>query len=200
MRDAQTLASHIDVTICRCGLLVLNHTGRAHQKCPCCGRHMCAFCNCDWDPAKMRDETYQCGPGCHYAMAIQCGMTDFNYSTEGAQQIPDQRCCPKCFVKGAYGNKCKYHSCRCGHSFCFFCLKPEAECKKTSSYGKVCTLVRQTMHSFPHLGGVKWPLPPAVADAARLNSPNGAASKPAAPATATRAAPTTRSWFSFFGR
>ena len=69
-------------------------------------------------------------------------------------QVPNRRCCPKCFQCGSYDQKCKYHKCKCGYTFCFICLKSEADCKRDfkSAYNRPCgNVVQQTFSMFPRL-------------------------------------------------
>lgn len=43
--------------------------------------------------------------------------------------VPSVRCCVKCGTLINHTEQCKHMTCKCGHAFCFICLKP----KKTDS-------------------------------------------------------------------
>ncbi len=155
LEELKTLMKHIDCQICKCGALTINETMYPHQECKQCSRDFCFFCNKDWDNETMRNAVkYTCLSGnCDYETRVGFELTRYAYSTEF--QIPDRRCCPKCFNQGAYGGRCKYHTCGvCNHEFCFFCLNTQADCKRiyNSDHTHRCVQpIPQTYEMFPRL-------------------------------------------------
>lgn len=151
----QNLLKNIDCQVCKCGALVMNETMYAKQTCIKCFRDFCFFCNKDWNAEKMREGLrYTCSSGnCDYETRINFNLIKFVFNP--AEQIPDRRCCPKCFVPGYYGERCKYNTClTCEHRFCFFCLETEPKCfaKYGKTYSEKCTEpVKQTYSMFPRL-------------------------------------------------
>lgn len=148
------MAKNIDFQICTCGALSINDTMYAKQKCGNCQRWFCFFCNENWDEQqkKMRNEKYTCKVNCFWETKITYNMVDFAYNKN--MKIPSRRCCPKCLECGAYDQKCKYHTCKCGHHFCFICLNLKADCERIykSSYNKTCgNVAQQTFTIFPRL-------------------------------------------------
>ncbi|CAF2752098.1 unnamed protein product [Rotaria sp. Silwood2] len=80
--------------------------------------------------------------------------SEFSLAYNTAMKVANRRCYPKCFECGSYDSKYKYHVCKCGHKFCFICLKTEEECKRDfkSAYNQPCGAVaQQTFHIFPRL-------------------------------------------------
>jgi hypothetical protein len=123
------LMKHINCQLCRCGRFMVNDTLWARQQCAQCRRTFCFFCNKDWQPGTMTNHRYHCSDTCDYKTKISYELVALAYNHD--LKVPNRRCCPFCFVPGAYDEKCKYHVCpRCKKSFCFICLKAEADCKK----------------------------------------------------------------------
>jgi len=152
-REVREMLRHVDVQLCPCGALIMNSTLQSHGKCHQCKRIFCFFCNQKWDPATMRDQKYKCNDNCRLAAATKHAFESFNLSTAGAQTIPDRRACPNCTEAGAYGKKCKYHTCPgCSYQFCFMCLKSEVDCKAAGgTYGSKCVVAVQKPETFPHM-------------------------------------------------
>ncbi|CAF2369033.1 unnamed protein product [Rotaria sp. Silwood2] len=152
--ETTLMARNIDFQICTCGALSINSTMYAKQKCNNCQRWLCFFCNSDWDETvkKMRNEKYTCKVNCFWETKITYQLVSLAYNT--AMKVANRRCYPKCFECGSYDSKYKYHVCKCGHKFCFICLKTEEECKRDfkSAYNQPCGAVaQQTFHIFPRL-------------------------------------------------
>ena len=154
LEETTRMARNIDFQICTCGAFAINSTMYARQKCENCQRWLCFFCNTDWDEAGrgMRNEKYTCRVNCFWETKItyQKVALEFNKNME----VPNRRCCPKCFECGSYDQKCKYHACKCGHKFCFICLKTEAECIRSfrSAYNRPCGAIAQQSYTiFPRL-------------------------------------------------
>ncbi len=151
-RETQELLRNVDVQVCRCGTMLFNDTLNPWAICTRCNFQMCFHCKRPWDRATMSTTTpHQCCATCPFAQQFAYELVPFAMSSVPGAQIPNRRLCPSCNVVGGYDSKCKYHRCACGHSFCFYCLKSESECKKTSSYDKVCTLVKQSACTMKHL-------------------------------------------------
>jgi hypothetical protein len=107
--ELDPLLKNIDCQICNCGLLIVNETLYPQQTCRC-GRIFCFFCNKDWDDKTMYNVSkFTCHNNCFYETCITFELVPFYYKTF---LIPDRRCCPKCFNLGAYGDKCKFHTCQ----------------------------------------------------------------------------------------
>jgi hypothetical protein len=160
LRETQALLRNVDVQICRCGTMLSNETLEPHALCPRCSFQMCFFCKRDWDPkAGMSNKAhYRCCEGCVFGERFRYELVRFEYGTDPTWKIPNRRMCPECYEVGGYDSKCKYHRCNCGHAFCFMCLKPQAECQKTSTYNKLCTVATQGPHLMKHL--IATPKPP----------------------------------------
>lgn len=149
------LLKNIDCQICQCGSLLVNETLYSQQKCEVCNRTFCFFCNKDWNEGtgQRRNDLYTCHVNCDYETRItyECVPLQFNKEIK----IPNRRFCPKCFTPGAYGSKCKYHTCDiCSYSYCFICLNEQNECqqKYSSNYRHQCTEIKkQTYADFPTL-------------------------------------------------
>ena len=141
----------IDYQVCKCGSPMINETIYARQQCLHCKRWFCFFCNNDWIDGEMKNEKYTCRKDCTYEILITQSL--FPLTANPALQVPNKRVCPKCYRDGGYGNCCKYNQCHhCELWFCFMCLKPQAECSKTSSHSTKCSeIVPQTYEIFPRL-------------------------------------------------
>jgi hypothetical protein len=159
LREVTTMLQHVDLQMCRCGALCTVNDGKlADSLCISCKRRFCFFCNEDWDSAKMKNGKYSCGQNCFYTNMLNFELQPLKLSVEPGVSVPGMRICTKCGVPGAYGNRCKYHTCtNCGHDFCFICLKAKADCSKVDagSYGKKCIkkdddIPRQTYRDFKH--------------------------------------------------
>ena len=148
------MARNIDFQVCTCGTFAINSTMYARQKCENCQRWLCFFCNADWDEQGrgMRNEKYSCRANCSWETKITHQLVTLALNKE--MQVPNRRCCPKCFECGSYDEKCKYHTCGCGYKFCFICLNPESDCQRLykSSYNRPCGAVAQQSYTmFPRL-------------------------------------------------
>jgi len=149
--DLLKLLEHINCQLCECGQLLINDNCYSMITCNMCKRTFCFFCNKSWYSETMRSKKYSCGINCNYEDLLKFELVNLAY---GNIKVPNRRFCPKCFKPGAYDEKCKYHKCvYCSHSFCFYCLREETVCKKTSSYNTKCSidLVIQTCSNFPHI-------------------------------------------------
>ncbi|CAF0737132.1 unnamed protein product [Adineta steineri] len=152
--ETTLMARNIDFQICTCGVFCINSTMYAKQKCDNCQRWLCFFCNSDWDEEekKMRNEKYTCKVNCFWETKITYQLITLEYNK--SMQVPNRRCCPKCFECGSYDQKCKYHKCKCGHTFCFICLKSQEDCQRDfkSEYNLPCANVAQQSYTiFPRL-------------------------------------------------
>lgn len=152
--ETKMMARNIDFQICECGAFSINTTMYAKQRCDHCQRWFCFFCNTDWDEQerKMRNELYTCRVNCFWETKITYQLVPLEFNK--AMKVPNRRCCPKCFECGSYDQKCKYHTCPCGHKFCFICLKTEEECKRDykSNYNRPCgNVTQQSFAIFPRL-------------------------------------------------
>jgi hypothetical protein len=154
MEETARMAKYIDFQICTCGTFSINSTMYAKQKCNNCQRWLCFFCNADWDESEKqrRNEKYTCQVNCYWETKLSYQLVKLRYNEN--MELPNRRCCPKCSECGSYDEKCKYHTCKCGHTFCFICLKSEADCKTTfkSVYNQPCGNVeKQSYTIFPRL-------------------------------------------------
>jgi len=152
--ETKLMARNIDFQICTCGAFSVNSTMYAKQKCGNCQRWLCFFCNSDWDEKekKMRNEKYTCKVNCFWETKITYQLLKLEFNKK--MDVPNRRCCPKCFECGSYDQKCKYHSCKCGHTFCFICLKSKEECIRDfkSEYNRPCGAIAQQSYTmFPRL-------------------------------------------------
>ncbi|CAF1147939.1 unnamed protein product [Didymodactylos carnosus] len=145
------LVKKIDFQICHCGSLALNETMYSKQQCQQCSRWMCFFCSADWDDTRMKNQKHTCTVNCVWE-------TRLNYQSESWHEstLPNRRCCPKCALCGSRDDKCKYHTCLCGHVFCFICLAAKADCEKAhpgvSCYNRCTTDDKKQDYSiFPRL-------------------------------------------------
>ena len=59
-------------------------------------------------------------------------------------KAPSMRACPKCGQLIEHEDKCKHMDCPCGHSFCFFCLKPQTASDRPCRYTSCTVAPRQT--------------------------------------------------------
>ena len=140
-RATAELLKKADVQICRCGARMVNETMYPKQKCYVCKRTFCFFCNNDWDNKKMKpNQKYGCCDTCSLKHKVSFELVEFQYGRPN-DKIPNRRVCPKCSLLGGYDGKCKYHTCQCKYTFCFFCLRSEKDCRASgSSYGNLnCT-------------------------------------------------------------
>ena len=156
LEELKKLLKNIDCQVCdNCGALAINETMYPKQRCKQCHRDFCFFCNKDWNDKTMRNSVkYTCLSGnCDYETRLSFELVNFAYNSHFP--IPNRRCCPKCFNQGAYGGRCKYHTCFiCSYEFCFFCLNTKTDCMRTynSTYSHQCIEpVRQTYEMFPRL-------------------------------------------------
>jgi hypothetical protein len=152
--ETKLMARNIDFQICTCGAFCVNSTMYAKQKCGNCQRWLCFFCNFDWDEQerRMRNEKYTCTVNCAWETKITYQLLKLEYNEE--MEVPNRRCCPKCSECGSYDQKCKYHTCKCGHTFCFICLKSKEECIRDfkSAYNRPCGAIAQQSYTiFPRL-------------------------------------------------
>ncbi len=152
--ETTLMARNIDFQICTCGAFCINSTMYAKQKCSNCQRWLCFFCNADWDETdkKMRNEKYTCKVNCVWETKITHQLVTLEYNKD--MKVPSRRCCPKCFECGSYDQKCKYHRCKCGHNFCFICLKSKQDCIRDykSQYNLPCgNVAQQSFTMFPRL-------------------------------------------------
>lgn len=158
--QSQDLLKNIDCQICTCGALLNNTTMYSQQQCNNCHRKLCFFCNKDWDTKTMRNDQYTCHYNCDYETKITYDLTPCTEFDKNLM-IPNRRCCPKCFYVGAFGERCKYHTCfACGYHFCFLCLNEHDEChrkyatsdNKNGFYRIQCTPPQKQNYSmFPRL-------------------------------------------------
>ncbi|CAF1318393.1 unnamed protein product [Didymodactylos carnosus] len=149
----QQLIQNIDCQICRCGALMINDKMYSQQECQKCKRRLCFFCNKDWDESKMKNMLYTCKNNCDYEAKITYELVPMKDSNP-PMQIPNRRCCPKCFNTGAYGGVCKYHKCTsCGYDFCFICLESKEDCNKkfAKPYGSCQGLKEAGYNIFPKI-------------------------------------------------
>ncbi|CAF0992117.1 unnamed protein product [Adineta ricciae] len=154
MDETKRMARNIDFQICTCGAFGINSTMYAKQKCNNCQRWFCFFCNEDWNETekKMKNDKYSCRVNCFWETKITYQLVTLEYNKD--MKLPNRRCCPKCMECGSYDLKCKYHGCKCGHTFCFICLKSQADCQRDfkSAYNQPCGAVaQQTYTMFPRL-------------------------------------------------
>ncbi|CAF0789747.1 unnamed protein product [Adineta steineri] len=154
LHEPTLMARYIDFQICTCGAFSINSTMFAKQKCDNCKRWFCFFCNSDWDEEerKMCNEKYTCKVNCFWETKISYQLVTLAFNE--SMQVPNRRCCPKCFECGSYDEQCKYHKCKCGHTFCFICLKSEEDCRRdfNSTYNQLCGDVAQQSYTiFPRL-------------------------------------------------
>ena len=152
--ETKMMAQNIDFQICTCGAFSINSTMYAQQQCGYCQRWFCFFCNNDWNEEEkmMRNERYTCKANCFWETKITYTPITLEFNNEIT--VPSRRCCPNCLESGAYDQKCKYHKCPCGHTFCFICLKSEVECKRiyNSTYNQPCAnIAQQSFNIFPRL-------------------------------------------------
>lgn len=153
--DETTLKScNIDFQVCTCGASLINRTMRAKQQCNNCKRWLCFFFNTDWDETerKMCDKKYSCRVNCFWETKITYELLPLEYNS--AVKVPSRRCCPKCFECGLYDRKCKYHTCKCGYTFCFICLNTKEDCMRifNSQFDESCSNVAQQSYKmFPRL-------------------------------------------------
>jgi hypothetical protein len=151
--EVRELLRNIDCQICQCGTLAVNETLFAQQTCELCKRTFCFFCNKDWNEGneKRRNDRYTCHVNCDYETRLSFELVPLEVNK--SVMVPNRRFCPFCFTPGAYGNKCKYHTCDvCSRSFCFICLNEQEECqtKYGSNYQHECTKVKiQRYSDFP---------------------------------------------------
>jgi hypothetical protein len=109
LHELNPLLKNIDCQICNCGLLTVNDTLYPQQTCQC-GRTFCFFCNKDWDDKTMYNVSkFTCHNNCFYETCITFELVPYYCKTF---LVPDRRCCPKCLNMGAYGDRCKFHTCR----------------------------------------------------------------------------------------
>ncbi|CAF0955907.1 unnamed protein product [Didymodactylos carnosus] len=142
--EIRDLMKHIDCQICRCGTLMVNETLQAQQQCAQCHRHFCFFCNKDWNDDQMKNDQYTCHSNCDYEVKKSYELVPLKSNPHVL--IPNRRCCPRCYMPGAYDEKCKYHTCvTCLYSFCFICLEEEELCKTKyqSNYQHKCTDLKE---------------------------------------------------------
>lgn len=155
--DVIEMVANIDCQICYCGALLFNMTMYSKQQCSNCRRWLCFFCNRNWNEASMVNTMYTCTDvDCEYQRRLVFDLVPLEGTNDdNIIMIPDRRCCPKCFIVGGYGEKCKYHCCpHCKHKFCFICLETENDCKMKyhSSHSHQCTSVKkQTYSMFPRI-------------------------------------------------
>lgn len=154
LHETLELTRNADFQICKCGHFLVNETLYAQQQCHRCvpSRRFCFFCNKDWQPG-MANHKYYCSDACELKNKLSYELEELAF--DKSVKVPSRRCCPFCFAWGGYDMKCKYHKCgKCNKSFCFICLKEEAECKRVykSNYKHKCTdIVKQNFSDLPHL-------------------------------------------------
>eukprot|EP01013_Petalomonas_cantuscygni_P038312 TRINITY_DN69393_c0_g1_i1.p1 TRINITY_DN69393_c0_g1~~TRINITY_DN69393_c0_g1_i1.p1 ORF type:complete len:334 (-),score=29.02 TRINITY_DN69393_c0_g1_i1:406-1407(-) len=124
LHELRKVVQAVDVNLCECGALLLNETMFSCQTCPQCKATKCFFCQMPWN-SKMNNQKFWCGKTCSFWNGFQAQLTPFLMEHGSLTEIPQWRVCPKCATVGAYDMKCKFHTCTCGHAFCFWCLKPE---------------------------------------------------------------------------
>jgi hypothetical protein len=155
LEESSMMVQNVDFQICTCGSYAINSTMYAKQYCKECNRWMCFFCNADWDEIgkNMQNTKYTCKINCYWETKLTYQLVPLEMNK--AIKVPNRRCCPKCKSSGAYDRRCKYHTCPCGHVFCFICLKPKADCIRDfkSEYNRPCgEIAKQTYDIFPRIG------------------------------------------------
>ncbi|CAF1325259.1 unnamed protein product [Didymodactylos carnosus] len=148
------MMKNIDFQICTCGSYAINETMYSKQQCSSCKRWLCFFCDSDWDESKgMKNQLYTCTQNCLYETKLLYKLVPLSMNLE--VQVSNRRCCPKCYYTGDYEvGKCKYHSCKCGHQFCFICLETEEDCKTKykSAYNRPCAAIKKQEYThFPRI-------------------------------------------------
>jgi len=125
--DYVPLLKKMNFMLCRCNRLWKNTTGYAKQVCSTCNRELCFFCGEDWNSTR-QNQLYSCTVSCKYTDYLNYEMVPWKKCSTPNTNIPSRRFCPNCgFIGGV--DKCKMHTCqRCGHEFCFFCLKSRKDC------------------------------------------------------------------------
>lgn len=107
--------------------------------CPLCSKRsgrVVEFCWCCLESWKGNMES--CGnngcdgtdPRCRYLLG--CPTKNINHHNV---DVPSVRGCVKCGNLIYHNKGCKHMSCRCGYDFCFVCLKPYDNIKKTWECG-----------------------------------------------------------------
>lgn len=154
LREIRGLMKHIDCQICHCGVLLVNETLYAQQKCHHCQRTFCFFCNKDWKDGQepRTNAQYTCGVNCDYEIKLNYDLIPYTRNKEIS--IPNSRVCPTCFNVGGYDGKCKYHQCAiCGYTFCFLCLASKEKCfKGPGSFDQQCAETKPQLFTiFPRI-------------------------------------------------
>ncbi|CAF0878697.1 unnamed protein product [Didymodactylos carnosus] len=153
LEESLLMARNIDFQICTCGSFAINSTMYSQQQCQECQRWFCFFCNRDWDSKpKMENTRFTCKSNCYWETKITYQLVPLTMNKN--IEVPNRRVCPRCTQCGAYDNQCKYHTCKCGHQFCFICLESKPECirKYKSEYNRPCANVKKQDYTiFPRM-------------------------------------------------
>ncbi len=126
----------MDFKFCKCDTLHQNTTGYPKQFCPQCKENVCFYCQESWNESKQNTVGY-CGDKCFYYDLVNPSLEAWEW---GGTEIPSIRACPECSYRGGFDKRCKYHTCKCGITYCFFCLNKQADCSKkySKSYKEKC--------------------------------------------------------------
>ena len=65
----------------------------------------------------------------------------------GVEGCPSVRACPHCGILISHTDACKHMTCKCGHQFCFICLKKWGSCGRYNSACAVATIQQEMPNS-----------------------------------------------------